>query len=317
MSLPSSTQLHVDAVAVRNILAAHVTTWYIPLTAEPSTNTVKLSLKLWATVIWEGYMPIHAKTDVFAEAWHAASRFLGPLIPVRSILRGKRLSPEETFSGYISQEDARSPLNQVHLVGALHGGGNKIDLALRTNQSLLEFLLQNGASSITTAQFVKDLLTCARATRLQQFLTIRDPDPDAKLEQIKSAALHFQIALPEFADSIPTQSNVFVETRNTAKHLSVPPLHKAADFVLLPDLFHDAAGVPVLNAHDQSKSEGVFLVDAADADAFYASHHQAVKPCIIMVILGPSCPLQSKTCLSCHLPATDTRGIKVVIPYPI
>ena len=308
MILPSSTQLHVDAIAVRNILAAHVTTWYIPTTFEPSTNTVRLSLKLWATVIWDGYLPIHTKTDVFAEAWHAASRFLGPLVPVRSILRGKRLSPEEPFSGYISQEDIHSHLNRVHLVGVLQGGGNKADLALRTNQALLDFLLQNGASSITTAQFVKDLLTCAGATRIQQILSIRDSD--AKLDQIKSTALHFQIALPEFAGfDMDTTKRL---RRNAAKRFADQPIHRANEFVLSPNLFHGAKGEPICNAFDQSQDEGVFLIDATDAESFNTAHRQAVKPCI-MVILGPVCPIPSKQCHACNLPATDSQGAKVVI----
>ena len=90
--LPNSTQLFVDAVAIRNLVAAHVTTWYIPVSVPPTSNTVTLSLKLWATVIWKGHLPMTTKTDIFANAWHAASSLLGPLIPVRSILRGKRLS---------------------------------------------------------------------------------------------------------------------------------------------------------------------------------------------------------------------------------
>ena len=308
MILPSSTQLHVDAIAVRNILAAHVTTWYIPTTAEPSTNTVRLSLKLWATVIWDGFLPIHTKTDIFAEAWHAASRFLGPLVSVRSILRGKRMSPEESFSGYISQEDIHSHLNRVHLVGVLQGGGSKTDLALRTNQALLDFLLQNGASSITTAQFVKDLLTCAGATRIQQILSIRDSD--AKLEQVKNTALHFQIALPEFADfDMDTTKRL---RRHAAKRFADQPSHKATEFVLSPNLFHDAKGEPICNVFDQSQSEGVFLIDVADAESFNASHRQTTKPCI-MVTLGPVCPLLSKQCQACNLPAADSQGAKVVI----
>ena len=308
MILPSGTQLHVDAVAVRNILAAHVTTWYIPTTVEPSMNTVRLSLKLWATVIWDGYLPIHTKTDIFAEAWHAASRLFGPLVPVRSILRGKRMSPEEPFSGYISQEDIHSHLNRVHLVGALHGGGNKTDLAIRTNQALMDFLLQHGASSITTSQFVKDLLTCAGTTRLQQILSVRDPD--AKLEQLKSTALHFQIALPEFADfDLDTTKRL---RRNATKRLGDMPAHKASEFVLSPNLFHDAKGEAICNVFDQSQADGVFLLDAADAESFQTTHHQAVKPCV-MIVLGPVCPISSKQCHSCNLPATDSQGSKVVI----
>lgn len=166
MVLPSCTQLYVDTVAVRNIVAAHVTTWCIPSSVPPNTNTVRLSLKLWATVIWDGRLLITTKTDVFAEAWHAASAFLGPQIKVRSLLRGKRLSPEENFAGYITQEDKDSALNRVHLIGVLSGGGNKTDLALRTNQALTDFLLQHGASSIQTPQFVKEVLTLAGVTRL-------------------------------------------------------------------------------------------------------------------------------------------------------
>ena len=218
------------------------------------------------------------------------------------------MSPEEPFSGYISQEDIHSHLNRVHLVGTLQGGGNKTDLALRTNQALLDFLLQHGASSLTTAQFVKDLLTCAGTTRLQQILSVRDPD--AKLEQIKSTALHFQIALPEFADfDLDTTKRL---RRNATKRFMDQPSHKANEFVLSPNLFHDAKGEAICNAFDQSKSEGVFLIDAADAESFQTSHHQAVKPCV-MIILGPVCPIPSKHCHSCNLPATDSQGTKVVI----
>ena len=123
--LPTSTQLFVDAVAVRNMLAAHITKWYIPPSVTPTTNTALLSLKLWATVIWEGHVQLTARTDIFANAWEAASSLMGPLIPVRSILRGKRLSPEENFAGYIAPEDRESQLNRVHLVGVLSGGGIK------------------------------------------------------------------------------------------------------------------------------------------------------------------------------------------------
>lgn len=126
MILPTSTQLFVDAIAIRNILAAHVTTWYIPVSSEPSNNTVRLSLKLWATAIWDGYLPMTTKTDVFAEAWHAASSFLGPLIPVQSILRGKRMSPEENFAGYISPEEANSTFNRFTLSVRYTGPGEEI-----------------------------------------------------------------------------------------------------------------------------------------------------------------------------------------------
>ena len=193
--LPTSTQLFVDAVAIRNMLAAHITKWYIPPSVSPTTNTARLSLKLWATVIWEGHVQLTAKTDIFAKAWEAASCLMGPLIPVRSILRGKRLSPEDNFAGYIAPEDRESPLNRVHLIGVLSGGGNKTDLALRTNQLMTDFLFQNGASSISTPQFVKEVLMLAGVTRIQQILAMRDPS--AKLEQLKQTALHFNVPLPE------------------------------------------------------------------------------------------------------------------------
>ena len=64
------------------------------------------------------------------------------MVEVRSVLRGRRLTPEETFASYIAPEDYDSPLNRVHLIGALSGGGNKVDLALRTNQMMTDFLLQ-------------------------------------------------------------------------------------------------------------------------------------------------------------------------------
>ena len=259
--LPNSTRLFVDAIAIRNLVAAHVTTWYIPLSVPSNPNTIMLSLKLWDTVLWKGNLPLTTKTDVFANAWHAASSLLGPLIPVRSILRGKRLSPEENFAGYVCQEDRESPLNRVHLVGVLTGGGSKTDLALRTNQSLTDFLLQSGASSITTPQFVKEVLTLAGVSRMQQILAMRDAE--AKLEQIKHTALHFNISLPEFVD---LEADLTKRVRRaTTKHLHDAPTHKATDFTLPDKLFHDMSGAPIPIQSDCTQSHGVFLVDANDA----------------------------------------------------
>ena len=306
--LPASTQLFVDTVAIRNILAAHVTTWYIPPSGEASPNTVRLSLKLWATVIWEGHLPITTRTDVFASAWEAASSLCGPLIPVRSILRGKRLSPEENFAGYISQEDRDSALNRVHLVGVLTGGGNKTDLALRTNQTLTDFLLQNGASSIQTPQFVKDVLILAGVTRMQQILAMRDHD--AKLEQIKHTALHFHIPLPDFADfDADTTKRV---RRFAIKRSEDTPSHQAMEFTLPDTLFKTATGTFVKAGTDRTRSQGVFLIDAPEAETFLTSHQGATEPCI-MVVLGPTCPLANRTCRACNLPATDSKGNKDVI----
>ena len=308
MILPACAQLFVDSVAVRNILAAHITTWYIPPSSNPTTNTVHLSLKLWATVIWEGHLPITTKTDIFASAWHAASAFLGPQVQVRSILRGKRLSPEESFAGYIAQEDKDSPLNRVHLIGVLSGGGSKTDLALRTNQAMTDFLLQSGASSIQTPQFVKDVLTLAGVTRIQQILAMSDSE--MKLEQIKQTALYYHIPLPDFADF---QADTTKRIRKfVARRFQQTNVHKAADFRLSDHLFHDTNGEPIPHGTDSTKSQGVFLIDAQEALEFQQTHQSASLPCI-MVVLGPTCPLESKSCHPCNLPATDAQDAKVVI----
>ena len=306
--LPTSTQLFVDAVAIRNLLSAHVTTWYIPVSVLPTTNTVKLSLKLWVTVIWEGHVPLTAKTDVFANAWEAASSPMGPFFPVRSILRGKRLSPEENFAGYIAPEDRESPLNRVHLIGVLSGGGSKTDLALRTNQLMTDFLFQNGASSISTPQFVKEVLMLAGVTRIQQILAMRDPS--AKLEQLKQTALHFNVPLPEFADL--DADNTKRVRRLASKRFSGPNPHQASDFSLSEGLFHDASGAPIANQTDSAQPSGVFLLDASDASSFQEAHQSATQPCV-MALLGQVCPLQTKECRSCNLPAVDRHGNKVVI----
>ena len=306
--LPASSQLFVDTVAIRNMLAAHITKWYIPPSVPPTTNTFRVSLKLWATVIWEGHVLLTSKTDIFATAWEAASSLTGPLIPVRTILRGKRLSPEENFAGYITHEDRESPLNRVHLIGVLSGGGNKTDLALRTNQMMTDFLFQNGASSISTPNFVKEVLMLAGVTRIQQILAMRDPS--AKLEQLKQTALHFNVALPEFAD---LEADTTKRVRRLAgQRFPGPSLHSASDFTLPAELFHDASGAPVPNQSDRTQSSGVFLLDASEAQGFQDTHLQASLP-LAMVILGPQCPFRTKQCYPCNLPASDLQGNKVVI----
>ena len=259
-------------------------------------------------MIWEGHLPITTKTDIFASAWHAASAFLGPQVQVRSILRGKRLSPEESFAGYIAQEEKDSPLNRVHLIGVLSGGGSKTDLALRTNQAMTDFLLQSGASSIQTPQFVKDVLTLAGVTRIQQILAMSDSE--MKLEQIKQTALYYHIPLPDFADF---QADTTKRIRKfVARRFQQTNVHKAADFRLSDHLFHDTNGESISHGTDSTKSQGVFLIDAQEALEFQQNHQSASLPCI-MVVLGPTCPLESKSCHPCNLPATDAQDAKVVI----
>ena len=172
----------------------------------------------------------------------------------------------------------------------------------------MEFLLQHGASSITTTQFVKDVLTCAGVTRIQQILPMRDPD--AKLEQIKGTAMHFHIALPDFADfDTDTVKRI---CRTTAKRTQESNAHQAQNFTLPDSLFHDAAGAPIPIGTDRSQSHGVYLIHTSEAATFQDSHCQASQPCV-MVILGPTCPLRNKACQACNLPATDAQGTKVVI----
>lgn len=81
----------------------------------------------------------------------------------------------------------------------------------------------------------------------------------------------------------------------------------------MPDkLFHAADGTPIPNCFDHTQQHGVFLIDAEDAVTFQESHQKSTQPCV-MVILGPTCPLQNKTCQARNLPATDLQGSKVVI----
>ena len=135
-------------------------------------------------------------------------------------------------------------------------------------------------------------------------------DPDAKLEQIKHTALHFHIPLPEFAD-FDADATKHVH-RAATKRFAEVTLHQAADFTLPANLFKDAAGLSILNGLFRGLSQGVFLIDAGDASTFLESHNKATQPCV-MVVLGPTCPLNTKTCQTCNLPATDAQGAKVVI----
>ena len=148
----------------------------------------------------------------------------------------------------------------------------------------------------------------AGVTRVQQILAMRDPS--AKLEQLKQTALHFNVPLPEFAD---LDADTTKRVRRLAAHrFPGSSLHKASDFILSADLFHDASGAPVANQTDQTRPSGVFLLDAQEAQGFQEAHQQATLPCA-MVVLGPTCPLRTKQCYPCNLPASDLQGNKVVI----
>lgn len=135
-------------------------------------------------------------------------------------------------------------------------------------------------------------------------------DSEMKLEHVKLTALHFNIPLPDFADFEADASKRI--RKFVAKRFQEPTIHKAADFVLPNSLFHDATGVPIPLGTDRTKSQGVFLIDAHEALDFHQSHQAASQPCV-MVILGPTCPIRSKSCQLCNLPATDAQNTKVVI----
>ena len=115
--LPASSQLFVDTVAIRNMLAAHITKWYIPPSVPPTTNTFRVSLKLWATVIWEGHVLLDIQDGHLRQLLgkqRVAS--LGPLIPVRTISERQALIARRKLCRlHFTHEDRESPLNQSSL----------------------------------------------------------------------------------------------------------------------------------------------------------------------------------------------------------
>ena len=102
--LPALSQLHVDVVAIRNILASHLTTWLLPVSLPTSSSTFSATLKLWSTVVWKGNLSRDWPVETFARAWQEASRFTGPCIPVHTIWGGRRLTPGFVFQDYISPQ---------------------------------------------------------------------------------------------------------------------------------------------------------------------------------------------------------------------
>ena len=305
--LPAMSQLHVDVIAIRNILASHLTTWFLPESLPESQSTFSATLKLWSTIVWKGNLSRASPADTFARAWHEASRFTGPCIPVHTIWRGRRLTPGYAFQDYISVDVPSDAVERFHIVGHLSGGGSKVDHAIQVNKHLVTFLLQCGASSITIPKFAAALIQYAGLTRVQQIVNI--PDEDMCLEQIKQTATHYKVHLPEFAD---LESDRVKKLRaSTRKWKPVGSEPKAAQF-LSDSLFKTQDGQVLSNGSVSSPGDGVFLLDASDLQSFVTSNGNKFTHCVA-VCLGTRCPVDDATCSVHNLPACDQRDHKVVL----
>ena len=306
--LPTQSQLHVDLIAIRNVLATHLTVWFLPESVSPGPTTFAASLKLWSTIVWTGNLPRNAPADIFAVAWQNASRFTGPYIPVHTIWRGRRLTPSFSFHDYLPQELPSDLVQKFHIVGHLSGGGSKVDHAIQINRQLVTFLLQQGASSITTPKFVADLIQYAGLTRIQQVLSV--PDEEIRLDQVKQTAVHYKVTLPEFADPEADRTKKLKAVTRKWKPATSEP--KAAQFRLSEALFKTADDQTVANGDTSSPGNGVFLLDSTEMQQFVKLNSKKYTHCVA-VCLGANCPIADSSCSVHNLPATDQQDRKVVV----
>ena len=306
--LPALSQLHVDVIAIRNILASHLTTWLLPVSLPTSSSTFSATLKLWSTVVWKGNLSRDWPVETFARAWQEASRFTGPCIPVHTIWRGRRLTPGFVLQDYISPQVPHDEVQRFHIVGHLTGGGSKVDHAIQVNKQLVTFLLQCGASSITTPKFAAELIQYAGLTRVQQILAV--PDEELCLEQVKQTAMHYKVHMPEFADLEHERTKKLRANTRKWKPANIEP--KAAQFRLSESLFQTQDGKFLSSGDVSSPGEGVFLLDSSDMQSFLNVNNNKYTHCVA-VCLGTRCPIADATCSVHNLPAIDQKDHKVVV----
>ena len=273
------------------------------------TSGIAVSVKLWDSHVWQGFVTPTTPTGIFADAWDFASRHVGKQGHLRTLLKGARTNHEWSFQHYVTEHNPDKGPLKIHMIMEAHGGGSKAESALRTKQEFSSRVLQVGFDPIDSKQFVNQLYQEAGAARLRSLLNVTDEE--AFIQQCGLIAKQTRITLPQLHDldearhkrvRATLQNTSDANARVVASSLRVQP----GTFCL-----HDGTEVPMCSPPDHP-GEGVMFVEPEDIVEL--SRTQAKKAATFMAIVpGIRCPLQNELCQRFHIPVVMQDETKAVI----
>ena len=151
--------LSVTNEAMQMLIFTRLATVFLPGYDFPHENTIRMRIKLWDFLIWEG-VTVDRKLEEFMNAFVKAGDFIGRPIPLNMIIKGKQANRDFPLKEYLRNEEDITSDNvdepeiiRLHFVTQLHGGGAKTDDLIDAKNNIAVFLLSQGADLQQTSHF--------------------------------------------------------------------------------------------------------------------------------------------------------------------
>lgn len=293
---------------LQNVLATRLVLAFIQRDLQGIQQGYNVRLKLWHSYIWTGLVQGATPSGFFAHAWQKASKHLGHESCLRTIIKGQRANPEWPFSEYLdSAQEGHSPVN-IHMIMELHGGGSKAEAALKTKEDFIAKALQAGLDPVDVRHFASQLYLEAGAARVRSLVNISDET--AFLQQVEILAKQTRVQMPQVHDLEADRHKRIKTTWQNRKMQNHTP---ADQLQIEPGTFcrHDGTEVKMSEQQD-TPGEGVTFVEP-DMIASMVHENKTKHEVMMLVVPGPSCPLEDATCQRFNIPVRLSDRSKVVI----
>lgn len=294
---------------LQNVLTTRLFIVVVNHKLQHHTSGIRVRVKLWDSVIWSGFVQSTTPTGVFADAWSFAAKYWGRKDQLRTIIKGQRTNPEWEFSHYLDPQLPTPEEVRIHLVMELHGGGSKADAVLKAEEDFAARVLQVGFDPLDSKQFVQQLYQEAGAARMRTLLNI--PDEETFAQQCGILAKQTRIALPQRHDldeaRLKRIKSSWQAQQGQMSNLVADTLR------IVPGTFclHDGTEVPICDFRKEPL-QGV-LFSEPDEVAAVVRQHDKIHQAFMVIVPGPTCPLNHESCQRFHIPVLLPNESRVII----
>ena len=304
----------VEVVTVKIIQSfLHVGFFFAALPAPivEIAHGVKIRIKVWGVIVFHDWLSQQCPVQAILDAWNTACHMVNVPIPIRIVCRGRRMNPDRTLGDYMHQRDDGTFYANLHLVVALHGGGNPKDFAITQKNALATFLLAGGGDLSEVTTFVESILKAAGPQTIASILSLKSKA--AKWEGIRKLANTLKIMMPNFTKKQVEQKNA-VETRFRKEAAALWEDPHLTEIAIKEDFFRneDDSVTPQIHAMAPSTT-GVCLLKANEADEWLRKTGPLSQDELAIVVIGPCPCTDTAKCHRLQFPAYDASQQPIVM----
>lgn len=179
---------------VRSLLHMCLASMDFPRTVPKSEEACYIRVKLWSTIIFEGFLPRNTMSQELFDAQSRAGDLLGYTGAMRLIARGKQISQEFPIRHYIHKDVDTT--TTFHFVLQLRGGGGVKPVPVwEAKHAIATVFVAAGATLKAIDTFCDEMVHIAGPNSIMD--CCKSASMTAKLANLKKLASRLQVKIPE------------------------------------------------------------------------------------------------------------------------